>query len=106
VAPAITDPAAAKDTRPAVWSSGLILAVIAAVCTALVALTYSVTEGRIKANDEAWLEQSLQPALSGVVYDNNLAASVMTVVPPHEMPGDEPVTVYRAFHGEAPAAAC
>lgn len=105
MAPAITDRAAGQGTRPAVWSSGLILAVIAAVCTTLVALTYRLTEGRIAANDEAWLEQSLQPALSGVAYDNNLLESIISVPPPHELPGDGPVIVYRAFLGGTPEAA-
>jgi len=48
-----------------VMKGGVTLAVIAAVCTALVALTYLLTDERIAANEQAWLERSLQPALSG-----------------------------------------
>ncbi len=88
-----------------IWSAGLILAVIAAVCTALVALTFSVTKERIVANEQAWLEQSLKPALAGVVYDNNLIESVLSIPLPHELPGNEPVLVYRALLQNKPVAA-
>ncbi len=88
-----------------VWSAGLILAVIAAVCTSLVALTYSVTKARIAANEQAWLERSLQPALAGVEYDNNLIEATLTVPLPHELPGNEPVLVYRALLENEPVAA-
>ncbi len=88
-----------------VWSAGLILAVIAAVCTSLVALTFSVTKARIAANEQAWLEPSLKPALAGVVYDNNLIESTLTIPLPHELPGNEPVLVYRAKLANQPVAA-
>lgn len=88
-----------------VWSAGFILAAIAAVCTTLVALTFSVTRERIAANDRAWLEQSLQPALAGLQYDNNLIESVITIPMPHALPGNEPVVVYRARYENRPVAA-
>jgi electron transport complex protein RnfG len=88
-----------------VWSAGLILAVIAAVCTSLVALTYSGTKDRIAANEQAWLEQSLKPALAGVEYDNNLIETTLTIALPHELPGNEPVLVYRALFNSEPVAA-
>lgn len=88
-----------------VWSAGLILAVIAAVCTSLVALTYSGTKDRIAANEQAWLEQSLKPALAGVEYDNNLIETTLTIALPHELPGNEPVLVYRALFNNEPVAA-
>ena len=88
-----------------VWSAGLILAVIAAICTTLVALTFGVTRARIAANEQAWLEQSLKPALAGLDYDNNLTESILTISLPHELPGNEPVLIYRArFEGEPVAA--
>ncbi len=93
------------DGGKPVWSAGLILAVIAAVCTSLVALTFAVTKARIAANERAWLEQSLKPALAGVVYDNNLTESTVTIPLPHELPGNEPVLVYRAFLADKPVAA-
>ena len=88
-----------------VWSAGLILAVIAAVCTSLVPLTYSGTKDRIVANEQAWLEQSLKPALAGVEYDNNLIETTLTIALPHELPGNEPVLVYRALFNSEPVAA-
>ncbi len=88
-----------------VWSAGLILAVIAAVCTSLVALTYSGTKDRIVANEQAWLEQSLKPALAGVEYDNNLIETILTIALPHELPGNETVLVYRALFDNEPVAA-
>ncbi len=88
-----------------VWSAGLILAVIAAVCTSLVALTYSGTKDRIVANEQAWLEQSLKPALAGVEYDNNLIETTLTIALPHDLPGNEPVLVYRALFNSEPVAA-
>ncbi len=88
-----------------VWSAGLILAIIAAVCTSLVALTYSGTKDRIVANEQAWLEQSLKPALAGVEYDNNLIETTLTIALPHELPGNEPVLVYRALFNSEPVAA-
>jgi electron transport complex protein RnfG len=71
----------------------------------LVALTYNVTRARIIANEQAWLEQSLQPALAGVGYDNNLSQSMITIPTPHELPGNEPVLVYRAVYESEPVAA-
>ena len=104
MAPQITNLGNKESEKP-VWSAGIILAVIAAVCTALVALTYSLTEVRIAENDRAWLEQSLQPALAGVVYDNNLLESTLEIPLPHELPGNEPVLVYRALLEDTPVAA-
>ena len=51
-----------------VVKGGLTLAVIAAICTALVALTFALTKDRIVANEKAWLERNLQPALSGLFF--------------------------------------
>lgn len=93
------------DSGEPVWSAGLILAVIAAVCTSLVALTFGVTKARIAANEQAWLEQSLKPALAGVVYDNKLSDFTLTISLPHELPGNEPVLVYRALLESKPVAA-
>ncbi|MHC4072276.1 MAG: electron transport complex subunit RsxG [Planctomycetota bacterium] len=100
----ITNLSSKKSEKP-VWSAGIILAVIAAVCTTLVALTYSLTEARIAENDRAWLEQSLQPALAGVVYDNNLLESTLEIPLPHELPGNEPALLYRALLENTPVAA-
>ena len=91
--------------KPPVWASGAILAVLAAICTALVAITHSTTAPRIAANAQAYLEQSLQPVLEGLEYDGKLSESTVIIEPPHELPGDKPVTVYRVYADGAPVAA-
>lgn len=88
-----------------VIKSGITLALIAAVCTALVALTYQVTRERIAANEQAWLEQSLQPALSGLFFDSGVSESMLTIPAPHELPGSEDAVIYRVFSGDSPVAA-
>lgn len=88
-----------------VLRGGTTLAAIAAVCTALVALTYQATAERIEANEQAWLEQSLQPALSGLFFDSGVSESVLTIPAPHELPGSEDAIIYRVYSGETPVAA-
>jgi len=88
-----------------VLKSGATLAIIAAVCTALVAATYQLTHARIASNEQAWLEQSLQPALSGVFFDSGVSESLLTIPAPHELPGSEDALVYRVYSGETPVAA-
>lgn len=89
----------------AVWPGGIILAALAAICTALVAMTHAVTAPRIAANEQAYLEQSLQPVLQGIEYDGKLSESTIVIPPPHDLPGDDPVTVYRVYADGAPVAA-
>lgn len=88
-----------------VVKSGITLAIIAAICTALVALTYQVTRERIAANEQAWLEQSLQPALSGLFFDSGVSESKLTIPAPHELPGSSDAVIYRVYSGDAPVAA-
>lgn len=90
---------------PSPLRSGLTLAVIAAVCALLVAATHQLTAERIAANERQRLEQSLQPALAGVAYDNDLLSSRVTLPPPHGLPGPGAVSIYRAYAGGKPAAA-
>lgn len=94
-----------EDRSPAVWKSGATLALVAAICTALVALTWRVTASRIEANDKAWLEQSLRPALIDVFYDNDLSESTLVVPAPNELPGNGPATIYRLYAEDRPVAA-
>ncbi len=94
-----------KQFAPKVWASGLILGALAAICTALVAFTYSVTAARIVANEQAYLEQSLAPLLAGIPYTNNLSESTLIIPPPHELPGNGPAIVYRVYAGDEPVAA-
>ena len=85
--------------------TGLTLAVIAAICTALVALTFQATRERIVANEKALLEQSLQPALAGTFYDSGVSESRLVLPSPHGLPGNEPAVVYRVFAEGEPVAA-
>ena len=90
---------------PSPWVSGLILGVLAAICTTLVAITHSGTAPRIAANAQAYLEQSLQPVLQGIDYDGKLSESTISIAPPHALPGNEDVPVYRVYAGGEPIAA-
>lgn len=94
----------AMTERP-VWSSGVTLAVIAAFCTALVALTWQLTAERIEANKKAWLERSLQPALAGLFFDSSVTESMIVIPQPHDLPGRDAAIVYRVYAGETPVAA-
>ena len=85
--------------------TGLTLAVIAAICTALVALTFQATRERIAANEKALLEQSLQPALAGTFYDSGVSESRLVLPPPHSLPGNDPALIYRVFAEGEPVAA-
>ena len=88
-----------------VVKAGVTLAAIAAICTALVAATYTVTTDRIAANEQAWLEQSLTPALSGVFFEGSVTESMLVIPPPHDLPGSEAAIVYRVFAEGEPVAA-
>jgi electron transport complex protein RnfG len=88
-----------------VAKSGVTLAAIAAVCAMLVATTHHYTTDRIAANEQAWLERSLLPALGDVEYEGSITASKLVLEPPHELPGNDAAIVYRAFSGGVPAAA-
>ena len=88
-----------------VLKSSITLAVIAAVCTVLVAVTWRLTHERIAANEQAWLEQSLQPALSGLFFDSGVSESRVTIPSPHGLPGSEDAVIYRIYSGDTPVAA-
>ena len=88
-----------------IWKSGVTLAVVAAFCTTLVAFTWQQTEERIEANEKAWLERSLQPALAGLFFDSPVTESMIIIPAPHDLPGSEDAIIYRVFAGETPVAA-
>jgi electron transport complex protein RnfG len=90
---------------PRTAKGGLTLAAIAAICATLVAATHRLTTERIAANEQAWLEQSLLPALGNVDYDGSITESRFTVEPPHGLPGNDPAIIYRAYSAGAPVAA-
>lgn len=88
-----------------VIKTGATLAVIAAICTALVAATYQLTRERIVANEKAMLEQALQPALSGVFYEGGVSESRLVMQPPHDLPGNDAALIYRVYAQDQPVAA-
>jgi electron transport complex protein RnfG len=88
-----------------IWRNGLTLAVLAAVCTALVALTWHLTAPRIAENEQAALERSLKPTLADVFYDNTVTESTLVIPVPNDLPGTEPTTVYRVYSQGEPVAA-
>ncbi|MDJ0698216.1 MAG: RnfABCDGE type electron transport complex subunit G [Woeseiaceae bacterium] len=85
--------------------SGLTLAAIAAICTLIVVVTWQTTRNQIVANERAWLEQSLVPALGDVEFDSGLLESRIDIPEPHELPAAGPATVYRVYSDGKPAAA-
>ena len=92
-------------SRQGILVSGMTLTLIAAICTVLVAATYQFTVERIADNQRAFLEQSLEPALSGVFYDNSVIESKLIIPVPHRLPGSDAAVVYRAYAEDRPAAA-
>jgi electron transport complex protein RnfG len=88
-----------------VLKGGLTLATIGAVCAALVAMTYLLTHDRIAANEKAWLEKSLEPALAGLVFEGSVSESMLIMRTPHDLPGPDDVIIYRLFAEEKPVAA-
>jgi H+/Na+-translocating ferredoxin:NAD+ oxidoreductase subunit G len=89
----------------AIMRTGATLALIAAICTALVAGTYRATRERIAANRKAQLEKSLAPALADLAYDSGVTESRLVIPPTDELPGARPVPVYRVYAGDNPVAA-
>jgi len=85
--------------------TGATLAVIAAICTTLVAATYQLTSERIVANDKALLEQALQPALAGIFYEGGVSESRLVMLPPHDLPGNDTALIYRVYAQDKPVAA-
>lgn len=85
--------------------NGLTLAAIAAICTVLVASTFQLTKDRIVANEQAWLEKKLAPALSGITFEGSISESKLLIPAPHELPGRDDAVVYRVYADGEPVAA-
>ena len=64
-----------------------------------------MTRDRIAANEQAFLQQSLSPVLSGISFNNDLSASARVVPAPHSLPGTENAIVYHVLNNSAPVAA-
>ena len=91
--------------KAGVTRTGFTLAAVAAICAALVAATYRGTAARIAANEQAWLERSLTPALAGVTYDGGITDAKLVLESPHGLPGNDAAIIYRAYAGGEPVAA-
>jgi len=92
-------------TEQTIVKTGATLAIIAAICTTLVATTYQLTSERIVANEKAMLELALQPALAGVFYEGGVSESRLVMSPPHDLPGNDAALVYRVYAQGKPVAA-
>jgi len=94
-----------RKSAASIWQGGIILGALAALCTALVATTHHYAEPLIKANEQAFLEESLKPVLGGIKYQNEIKKSMLTLPLPHGLPGNEPAVIYRIYADGVPAAA-
>ncbi len=88
-----------------VIKSGMTLALIGAICTAMVATTYVLTHDRIAANERSWLEKSLEPALGGILFDGGVSDSMLVLQAPHGLPGSDDALIYRVYADARPLAA-
>ena len=79
-----------------------ILLLFALVGTALVAFTYDSTRERIAANERATLQRKLNLLIPPQAYDNTLLEDTLQVRDAAVFGTEQPVTVYRARHGDAP----
>lgn len=86
-------------------STAVTLGAVAAICAAIVAGTYRLTASRIEANEIAWIEAGLMPALGDVAFDSGLTDSVVALNPPHSLPGDDEARIYRVYRGGSGVAA-
>lgn len=88
-----------------VIKNGATLAAIAAICTALVATTYHLTQDRIAANEQAFLERKLAPVLSGISFEGSISESKRVIEAPHGLPGRDDAVIYRVYGDGKPVAA-
>ncbi|MGA7800167.1 MAG: electron transport complex subunit RsxG [Gammaproteobacteria bacterium] len=85
--------------------TSLLLLMFAVAGTALVALTYDQTRGRIAANERAALLHSLQLLIPRSAYDNDPLDDTLQVHDADMLGTADPVTVYRLRKQGKPVAA-
>lgn len=88
-----------------VIKGGITLALIGAICAAMVATTFMLTRDRIAMNEREWLESSLEPALGNVKFDGGVTDSMLVIRAPHQLPGPDDAIIYRVYANDKPAAA-
>ncbi|HKS57067.1 MAG TPA: electron transport complex subunit RsxG [Steroidobacteraceae bacterium] len=90
----------AETAKPVV-----VLVLLAAVLTAIIAVVAGVTRDRIVHNEQAWITQRLDALVPPGMHDNDLLADSIAVTSPDLLGSAQPVRIYRARRGGAPVAA-
>ncbi|WP_448212193.1 electron transport complex subunit RsxG [Colwellia sp. MEBiC06753] len=90
--------------RIAIEKNAKILALFAIGCTALVGLTYELTKGRIKAQEQSELLSTLHAIVSDDVHDN-IMSNHCIIVQDELLGTNEPHKAYLATLAEQPVAA-
>jgi electron transport complex protein RnfG len=83
----------------------LVLALLAAVLTTIIALVADFTRERIVRNEQAWIRQRLDALVAPATHDNDLLADSIAVTAPDLLGSAQPVRIYRARHAGTPVAA-
>jgi electron transport complex protein RnfG len=90
----------AKAVKPVV-----VLVLLAAVLTAVIAVVADITRERIFHNEQAWITQRLDALVPPAMHDNDLLADSIAVTSPDLLGSAQPVRIYRARRSGAPVAA-
>ena len=90
----------AETAKPVV-----VLVLLAAVLTAVIAVVAGITRERIVHNEQAWITQRLDALVPPAMHDNDLLADSIAVTSPDLLGSAQPVRIYRARRGGTPVAA-
>jgi electron transport complex protein RnfG len=90
----------AETAKPVV-----VLVLLAAGLTAVIAVVAGITRERIVHNEQAWITQRLDALVPPAMHDNDLLADSVAVTSPDLLGSAQPVRIYRARRGGAPVAA-
>ena len=90
----------AETAKPVV-----VLVLLAAGLTAVIAVVAGITRERIAHNEQAWITQRLDALVPPAMHDNDLLADSIAVTSPDLLGSAQPVRIYRARRGGAPVAA-
>jgi electron transport complex protein RnfG len=90
----------AETAKPVV-----VLVLLAAVLSAVIAVVAGITRERIVHNEQAWITQRLEALIQQAMHDNDLLADSIAVNSPDLLGSAQPVRIYRARRGGAPVAA-
>ena len=83
----------------------IVLVLLAAGLTAVIAVVAGITRERIVHNEQAWITQRLDALVPPAMHDNDLLADSIAVTSPDLLGSAQPVRIYRARRGGAPVAA-